>query len=117
MSNTESVEKETRFSLYLFGKPAWEIEELEGGEIDFKTLEKIDAVGKEIHERLQWVARIARELLNHGWDAYGTLYDIDFYKLIPAEAAKKELREMGLDPDELGIEEEELDDKPDETNE
>jgi hypothetical protein len=116
LSNTKSVEKETRFSLFLFGKPAWEIEDLEG-ELNFKTLEEIYALGKELNERLQWVARIARELLNHGWDAYGTLYDIDFYKLVPFEVAEKELKELGLDPDKLGLEEEEIDDESDGTSE
>ncbi len=116
MTNVKSVEKETRFSLFLFGKPAWEIEELEG-ELNFEVLEEIDALGKELYERLQWVARISRMLLNHGWEAYGTLYDIDFFKPVPAEAAEKELKELGLDPDKLGLEEEELDDESDGTDE
>ncbi len=114
MTNVESVEKETRLSLFLFGKPAWEIEDLEG-DVDFKTLEEIGAMGKELHERLQWVAKVAKELLNHGWDAYGTLYDIEFYKTISVESAKKELRELGLDPEEMNLEEEELEDDGDDS--
>jgi hypothetical protein len=43
----------------------------------------------------------------------GTLYDIDFYKPVPAESARKELKELGLDPDKMGIEEVELDDESD----
>jgi hypothetical protein len=95
----------------LFGKPAWEIEGLEA-EVDFRALEKINALGKELQGRLHWVSVIGKELLKRGWDAYGTLYDIDFYKPVPIETARKELKELGLDSEMIGLEEEELDAEP-----
>jgi hypothetical protein len=103
-------DKETQLFLWLFGKPAWEIKELEGGDVTPKLLKQIEALGEELQERLQWTAKVARELLDHGWDGYGALYDINFYKQIPLEQAKKELEEMGLDPNDFGLEEEEIED-------
>jgi hypothetical protein len=114
LGKTTPVQKGTRLSIFLFGKPAWEIDGLEGGDIDFTTLEKIEALGKQLHAHLQWSAKVARELLDHGWDAYGGLYDLDFYKPIPEELARKELEELGLNPDELNLEEEEFEDESDE---
>ena len=106
---SQSSEKVTRLSLWLFGKPAWEIKALEGGDVTPTLLKRIEALGKELQERLQWTAKVARELLDHGWDGYGALYDICFYKPTPLEQAKKELKEMGLDPGDFSLEEEEID--------
>jgi hypothetical protein len=108
LNNAKSVEKISKFSLMLFGKPAWEIDGLEA-EVDFKVLEKINALGKDLQGRLQWVSLIGKELLKHGWDAFGTLYDIEFYKPIPFETARQELKDLGLDSQMLGLEEEEID--------
>jgi len=99
LSHGKPAEKETRFFLGLFGKPAWEIDGLEGGEITLKMMDEIEALGKKLNERLQWAARTGRKLLKHGWNASGSLYDIDFYKDIPIKEAKRELRDLGLDPD------------------
>ena len=108
MTATQAVEKVSRLSLWLFGKPAWEIEDLEG-EVDFRVLEKVQVLGKELQGRLHWVSIIGKELLRRGWDAYGTLYDIDFYKHVSIEDAKKDLKELGLDAEVVGLEEEDLD--------
>jgi hypothetical protein len=67
-------------------------------------------LGRETSGTSEWRAKVARELLDHGWDEYGALYDINFYKQIPLEQAKKELKEMGLDPNDFGLEEEEIED-------
>lgn len=64
MNKSESVKKISRFSLMLFGKPAWEIEGLED-EVDFRILEKINQLGKELQGRLQWVSFVGKELLKH----------------------------------------------------
>jgi hypothetical protein len=48
----------------LFGKPAWEIDGLET-EVDFKVLEEINALGKELQGRLHWVSLTGKELLKH----------------------------------------------------
>jgi hypothetical protein len=107
---SQEPEKETRLSLWLFGKPAWEIKDLEGGDVTPKLLKEIEALGKELQERLQWITKVSRELLTSGWDGYGTLYDIDFLKAVSLEQAKKELKQMGLNPDDFNLEEEEIED-------
>jgi hypothetical protein len=111
LSDIGPDERESSLSIWLFGKPAWELEGLEGGELDSKFFEEIAALGKELRERLEWVSRIAKVLLDHGWDPSGGLYDITFYKSISEELARKELQELGLDPEEMNLEEEEIDDE------
>ena len=110
MATLRTVEKSTELSLMLFGKPAWELDGLEGNDVSFERLKEIDALGKELQERLHWTSKLGRELLDHGWDAYACLYDIHFVKPVPLEQAKKELRELGLNPDEMDLEEEEIED-------
>jgi hypothetical protein len=111
LSDTEPVERETRLYVWLFGKPAWELEGLEGGELDSEFFDEVGALGKELHERLEWASRTAKVLLDHGWSPGGGLYDITFYKPISEELARKELQELGLNPDDLSIEEEEIEDE------
>jgi hypothetical protein len=111
LSDSESDERETRLTIWLFGKPAWELEGLEGNELDSKFFDEMGALGKELHERLEWASRIAKVLLDHGWDPCGGLYDITFFKPISEELARKELQGLGLDPEEMNLEEEEIEDE------
>jgi len=84
-------------SLHLFGKPAWELDDFEGKELGEDFSEKLRSLGDELKERLYNVAKIHGVLLKNGWTAYGGLYDITYYKDIPLEEAKKELKELGLE--------------------
>jgi hypothetical protein len=102
------VKKESRICLYLFGKPAWELEGLEGEELSAEFASKLEELGKDLNERLHYAAKVLRELTKHGWSAYGTLYDIDFTKEIPKEEAEKELKKLELD---LEVEEEEFEEE------
>lgn len=43
------------------------------------------------------------ELLNAGWEMVGMLYDICLYENITLEEARYELRELGIDPDEVEL--------------
>ena len=97
----------------LFGKPAWEIEGLEE-EVNFRVLDEVNKVGKDLQERLHSAAQLRRELLNRGWEGHGALYDLHFYKDVPIGAAKQELKEIGLNPDGLDPEEMKLEDESDE---
>jgi len=84
--------------LFLFGKPEWEmnIEEVSASEIREK--------GEELKERLNRIAEIMEKLQNAGWERAGaSLYSISFYKDIAIEDAKEELRQLGIDPEEVGL--------------
>ncbi len=84
--------------LFLFGKPEWEmnIEEVSASEIREK--------GEELRERLNRIAEIMEKLENAGWERAGaSLYSISFYKDIAIEDAKEELRQLGIDPEEVGL--------------
>jgi hypothetical protein len=105
----ETLPKSTvRLSLWLFGKPAWEIERLEGSDVDVRLLDEIAQLGEEFSARLKHVSEIGRKLLNAGWDGYGLLYDLDFMKDITLEEAKAELKALGIDENEVSLTEEEI---------
>jgi len=84
--------------LFLFGKPEWEMnmEEVSASEIREK--------GEELRERLSRIAEIMEKLENAGWERAGaSLYSISFYKDIAIEDAKEELRQLGIDPEEVSL--------------
>jgi len=84
--------------LFLFGKPEWEMnmEEVSASEIREK--------GEELKERLSRIAEIMEKLENAGWERAGaSLYSISFYKDIAIEDAKEELRQLGIDLEEVGL--------------
>ena len=84
--------------LFLFGKPEWEMnmEEVSASEIREK--------GEELKERLYRIAEIMEKLEGAGWERAGaSLYSISFYKDIAIEDAKEELRQLGIDPEEVGL--------------
>ena len=84
-----------RFVLWLYGKPAWDME-LEG-ELDKDFSNVLRNIGYMHKEWLHKVADIYDELIENGWEAYGTLYDIDFYKNISVEKAEEEFKKLGLE--------------------
>jgi len=92
-------------SVFLFGKPAWEIDGLEGADIDAKVLDDVSACGRELLDRLERAAEIGRKMLDAGWEGCGLLYDIDFYKETSLEDAEQELEAMGIGCDEVSIRE------------
>lgn len=83
--------------LHLFGKPAWELEELEGNRLGEDFSEKLKALGDELKERLYSLADVHSVLVKNGWEARGGLYDIAYYKNISLKEAEKELKEIGLE--------------------
>jgi len=99
--------------LFLFGKPEWEIENL--GEASASELRE---KGEELRERLHRIAEIVEKLEDAGWERAGaTPYDIIFYKDITAEEAEKELRQLGIDPEEVGLTEIEEEEEEEEVEE
>jgi hypothetical protein len=93
-------------SVFLFGKPAWEIESLEGAPVDLELLREVASCGQELSKRLARAAELGRKLVESGWEGVGLLYDIDFYKSVSLKEAEDELKDMGIEPDEVSIREE-----------
>jgi hypothetical protein len=93
-------------SVFLFGKPAWEIERLEGSPVDFELLNEVASCGQELAKRLARAAELGRKLVEEGWEGIGLLYDIDFYKEVSLLEAAEELKSLGIQPDEVSIREE-----------
>ena len=93
-------------SVFLFGKPAWEIERLEGSDIDVELLDEVASCGQELDKRLARAAQMGKQLLARGWSGSGGLYDIDFHKATSLKAAEEELRALGIESDEISIREE-----------
>jgi hypothetical protein len=96
----------TSVSVFLFGKPAWEIEGLEGFPVDMELLDGIAAHGISLCKRLARAAEVGRRLVQSGWEGYGLLYDIEFYKTVALREAEDELKRLGIEPDEVSIREE-----------
>jgi len=79
MTVDSETEKTSRISLFIFGKPAWEMD-LEGMEVDEKTVKMLLELGDELKERLHHLSRLTRLLLDNGWSDSGGLYDVWFSK-------------------------------------
>lgn len=85
-------------SVFLFGKPAWEIDGFEGGELNEALVQQIRKKGKELSESLDEAANTLTQLMRKGWEGTGTLYDVSLFKDVTLGEARRELAEMGLDP-------------------
>jgi hypothetical protein len=81
--------------IHLFGKPAWELDDLEG-DLPEDYSWKLRQLGEELKARLSEVADVFDKLVKNGWQPYGTLYDINFVKDVTLREAEKELRKLGL---------------------
>jgi len=86
-------------SIFLFGKPAWEIYGFEGGELDNVFSERRSAKGREPNQDLDDITEVPNRLLQSGWTGYGTPYAVTPIKDISIGQARKELAALGLNPD------------------
>jgi hypothetical protein len=93
-------------SVFLFGKPAWEIDRLEGSAVDLELLDEIAACGEELSGRLARAVELGKKLVGRGWEGVGLLYDVEFYKTISLKDAEEELKALAIQPDEVSIREE-----------
>jgi hypothetical protein len=92
----------TEISIWLFGKPSFEMN-IEGGSATPKMLRE-KAV--ELKKRLERAAEIFEELDRNGWElaeCYGSVYDLSFAKNINEIQAKEELKMLGINPEEVNI--------------
>ena len=103
MSVAEST-RETEVLVWLFGKPAWELD-IEGVDVTEGMADEIELEGKELQARLSRAAQVVRKLVKSGWEGSGGLYDLSLYKAIPLEQAEKELADLGISVDEVNLEE------------
>lgn len=96
----------TTVSVFLFGKPAWEIDGLEGSPIDLQLLAAVANCGQELSRRLTRASEIGRKLVSGGWEGFGLLYDMEFYKEVGMREAEDQMKAMGIEPDEVAMREE-----------
>ena len=88
----------TEITLWLYGKPEWEIRNL-----DEITGEQLKEHGKELMERLNQIGDIVTKLENNEWSKSGGLYDLFFYKDIGFDDAKKELTNLEIDIEKIDL--------------
>jgi hypothetical protein len=91
-------------SVWLFGKPSDEMN-IEGGKATPKMLRE---KGAELKGRLERAAEILEKLDANGWsmaEVYGSVYSLDFYKDVSLEEAKRELKGLGIGPEEMSLRE------------
>ena len=110
MSEPDRGKSLVTVSVFLFGKPAWEIDGLEGSPVDIELLNEVASCGQELGRRLARAAELGRKLVERGWEGVGLLYDMDFYKSVSLRDAEEELKALGIEPDEVSIREEYEDD-------
>jgi hypothetical protein len=110
MSAVVRKNKTSEVSLYLFGKPAWELE-LEGQDVDLQMASALRVLGDQLRERLYSTSDALAKLVGSGWAGSDELYDIVLYKDITVDEAEKELRGLGIDPESVSVNEEEWDEE------
>jgi hypothetical protein len=98
----------------MFGKPGMELRE--GEDI---TAEEIRALQQELFERLGRAAEIVEKLTATGWEAQMSLYDVMLtHPYVHTEAeARTRLDGLGIDPEEVHIDEFEDEDEFDDEEE
>ncbi len=93
----------TIVTIHLFLKPSWEMD-IEG--IDYIDPEILRRKGDELRERLHAAAEIVDKLQSDGWpmvSGHAAIYDLEFVWGGDSESAERRLIELGIDPDEVGI--------------
>ena len=93
-------------SVFLFGKPACEIEGLEGSPVDIELLGAIALCGQTLNRRLARAAEVGQKLVAGGWEGYGLQYALEFYKTLSLREAGQELVSLGIGPGEVSVREE-----------
>ena len=88
--------KRVEIPLILYGKPADEIENFDGMELDKSFSEKLKQIGDELQKRLHEVAKIHKLLVKNGWEAVGGVNTIVYSKELSIEEAEDELESLGL---------------------
>ena len=106
MKAVGEARKASNITIFLFGKPAWELD-LEGRDADREMVDELGRLGDELKSRLDYISGLTKTLLENGWSGSGGLYDIYFRKDVAVEEARVELERLGVETRGLDIEEEE----------
>jgi ribosome maturation protein Sdo1 len=77
-------------SLWLFGKPEWEVN------TEKAKPEEIVKLGKELESRLKEAAETLEKLEKNGWERDGGLYDIMLFKDVSKKEAREEMKKLGI---------------------
>jgi len=109
--------KIVELTIFLFGKPAWEINNFEGESLNAEFAKELERLGEELNKRLREIAKVHKILLENGWEAFGGLYDIHYTKDISLNEAKKELQQLELEKYLDHLEEREVEELTPETKE
>src|SRR5271165_1576221 len=104
MGTTRKVRRMSNITVFLFGKPAWEMS-LENQDVGEDMADALENLGNELNERLRYLSGLTRKLLERGWSGEGGLYDISYFKEQPLEQTERELAEIGIDPRGMDIQE------------
>jgi hypothetical protein len=98
-------------TLPLFYKPAYEF-----GEDTEVTGDNVRALGKNLAERLNFIADVLDKLQGAGWDGQVTLYDIMLSHpfLRTMDEARAQLNGLGIDPEQVNLDEIEDEDEEEE---
>ncbi len=101
--------------IWLFGKPEWEMD------FDKATPQDIKDLGENLKDRLIRIAEIVEKLENNGWHKGAGLYNLYMHKDIKKELIVDDLDKLGINENEVNIdnfgeeceldEEEEIEDK------
>ncbi len=95
-------------TLFLFGKPSWEIQGFENGVLTTELIAEMRSKGQELKERLEFTAEALSKLSKMGWDGEGGLYDFTVHRVGTLEQAETELLRAGFDLADLEVIEEDL---------
>jgi len=94
--------KLSEISIHLFSKPEVEIDLEKAKPEDFKKL------GDELQARLKRISEIIEKLEKNKWERSAGIYDLNYYKKIKINEAKRELKNLGINEDEIEMMEEEF---------
>ena len=94
-------------SIYLFGKPGWEMN-IEG--LNLINPDVLRIKGDELKERLERAADVVEKLQNNKWilwGAYGDMYGLDFFRddIESVSEARTELVRLGIDLEKVDVHE------------
>jgi len=82
-------------NIFLFGKPEWMMDLKKAKPEDFMNL------GFELWAWLDRVSEIIEELEKNGWSRSACLYNLYYSKETTLKKAKKELKDLGIDLEEV----------------
>jgi hypothetical protein len=72
MSAIAKARKTCSIAVFLFGKPAWELD-LENYDVNAEMVQALENLGDELKERLHYASNTTKKLMENGWTGQGGL--------------------------------------------